>query len=257
MGWGSWNKFWDRVEKNFDRVVDQVQAEQDRWIDDLNMDKVFGSDVIDWMRKNGPLTAAFWDTTGMGLGIGHASWDRWEPPENLQTWNGQRYAQHREGFVADFSYEAAVTDLLIDPNDQAGSMGAHTYFVGHLPDAEFDELTMTMHGGDFDESEESSAFVGANVYQLIDPDGKDRSGIRTVSGYEEKYSEDDPERIYRSSLRLPWKSSTRVSETYGGPTLPRVPTFIQLYAAGVDASTPTVDDWNVQVTARFICNTVR
>lgn len=251
-----WNDFWDRVEDNFTRVFDQVQAQQDRIMDQANMDSVFGSDAIAWLRQNGPLTAMFFDHMGLGLGVGHLIWDELEPPENLITWNGERYQQYRDGFVIEFGFDAKVTDIIIDPAEEVGTLGPHTYFVGHLPDCEFDELTMTMTGGEYLD-EETPAFIGANVYQVKEPEDEEQSGIVTVSGYEEAFREDEPSRIYRSSLRLPWRSSLRVSETYGGPTLSRQPTFIQVYAYGVDLSTPTVNDWEVQTTVRFIANTLR
>ena len=261
---GSLKKSWNRARRNFQRVHDDVMSFQDKspfgeMRRRLGMDKWLGDAGKKWLDKSGPFTIAFADISGGGQFGKDVAWDYLNPPPTIQDWNGGEYIQVRSGFAIEFGYDVPALALLVDPNTTgAGQTGPQNFFIGHLPDCEFDELTMTMRGGNFiDEADRlPNQFIGANVYQTVDPAG-DNAQILTISGYEEAWDPEEPGRIYRQSLRLPWGAYERFSETYGGPTLSRVPTFVQLYAVGVSASTPDINDWYVQVTVRFIANILR
>lgn len=255
---GSWKKFRKRVEKQFVRTFDHVQSIEADFRESMGMDKVGGRDLQEWMKRNGPLTTGLFDVIGVGAFGGTIAWDMIHPPKNLQPWNGGEYMQYRNGFIIEVGHSVPVSSLIVDPNNSYGGFGPETFFVGHLPDCEFDELTMTMTGGDYlDESKvELGRYVGANLYQVVDPSG-DNTEILSVSGTEEQFDPDEPGRIYRQSLRLPWRSRLRVSETYGGPTESRIPTLVSMYAHGIDGSTPGVNDWEIQVTSRFIAEPIR
>lgn len=179
----------------------------------------------------------------------------YQDPSQKLPWEGGSYYPNRVGYAIEYGYDAKLTDLLGSPVTDADTR-AKTYFVGHLPDCSFDELSITNTGGDYVEDEDSidlNQFVGAYVYQVNQGQLDGLPSVIAVSGIETGVDAQEPSKIYRQALRLPWKSRRRVSETYGGPVYPRLPTFVRLFVGtGIDGMTPNVADWAMQITIRFI-----
>lgn len=172
-------------------------------------------------------------------------------------WEGGYYFADRNGFPMSFGYEVDLDQLFGAPNITTGQGGPATFFIGHMPDCEFDEVTLTCYGGDFAGplGDPNPYYIGALVYQYR-PTTEEKLQFVAVSGYELEYVVDDPVRIRREALKLRWRSNQRVSETYGGPMLAGYPTFVVIFADSNDgtftAITPGVADWKVQCTVRFI-----
>lgn len=170
-------------------------------------------------------------------------------------WEGGVYYPNRVGYAIEYGYDAGLSDLLGSPVTGADTR-AKTYFVGHLPDCSFDELSITNTGGDYRDDEDKidlNQFVGAYVYQINHGQIDGLPSVIAVSGIETGVDAQEPSKIYRLALKLPWKSRRRASETYGGPVYSQLPTFVRLFVGpGIDGLTPTVADWAMQITVRFI-----
>lgn len=175
-------------------------------------------------------------------------------------WTGDEYVYSRRGYVIDFGFDVKLSNMT-GPPVTSGVEGTEmpVGFIGHLPECVFDELTLTMTGGEYLEEGDLDFgnYVGALVGQNITEDG---DTIQTmISGRELRWDpEGDPRVIERESLKLPYGSRRRVSQTYGGPIEPGQPTFIRVWAKEADLGRPPFDDsWFVQATARFILSPIQ
>lgn len=249
---GSFRKTWRKVRKEYQRAADRVAQFDEGILEEMGIADLGGSSWQDFRRRNfAPTQLAFFDFTTIGPVGGNVGWDYIHPPEILVKWEGEYQQTQRQGFVIDFGYEVALSDLFVAPNIANETIGEHTFFIGHLPECVFDEVTLTNTGGNYSDDPPRGSFIGAHVYQVRTNDKGDAK-FTSVSGYELAYNQDNPDLIFRESVKLPWKSRERLSVDYGGPVERGIPTMLILYAAGIDPADPDVANWKVQATVRFV-----
>ena len=177
---------------------------------------------------------------------------------DVVPYQGETFDPVLTGYVIERSYEVALEDIVQNPDPVADSAGGPTsFFVGHLPDCVFDELTISQDGPDFESygpyDVKSDANIAVYGFQLRRVAGPDRGKVAVpFSGPETEISTATPEIIFRSALKQPWKHPLRFSETYGGPVEALAPTFVGVYAQGISPTAAGIEDWYANITIRFL-----
>lgn len=260
-----WSYFEDELKDGYRNMMEHVLKEQMRWAKKLGIDDWGGEAFQKWLHMHGPYVVFAADATGLGLGLVHNLWDQIFKQRTFVPFDpaaaGTFYAE-RAGYLIERSYEVAVVDIIGNPNpDEDRGGGATSFFVGHLPDCVFDELTVSQDGPDFESygtyDGEDVGQIGVYSFQIKRVNGIDDGPVFVpLTGYETEVDADAPELILRESLKQPWKHPQRFSETYGGPVTPLAPTFVGVYAQGLSPTTPGINDWYVNITIRFIARPV-
>lgn len=182
----------------------------------------------------------------------------------LVDYRGEAFDPVLAGHVIERSYEVPLRDLVstLPSPDTDSSGGPTSFFVGHLPDCVFDELTLSQDGPDFESygpyDYDGEGEIGVYAFQLRRVAGLDSGKVPVpLSGIETQVSTRNPDIILRSTLKQPWKHPLRFSETYGGPVEPLAPTFVGVYVKGLSAATAGIDDWYANITIRFLSQPVQ
>lgn len=256
-----WDDLGDDFKDDFRGAWERILAEQDRLAKRIGLDKYADKSWYEALVKHGPLVAPMADLMGLGLGLVHLLWDDIFLTRNFAPYMGPDFIAERSGYLIEMSYEVAIADVLGNPNPETDKGGGkRSFFVGHLPDCVFDELSISQNGPDFENygtyEGEDAGQVGVYAFQVRDIEGIDGGPVYVpLSGSETLIDVDAPELILRDTLKQPWKHPQRFSETYGGPVYPLVPTFIGVYAIDIPAGAPGIDDWYANITIRFLART--
>lgn len=248
----------DEMKAAYRSMMEHVLKEQMRWARKLGIDEWGNEDFQKWLHMHGPFVVFAADATGLGLGVVHNIWDKifkertFVPFGDVGGFNPEKV-----GYLIERSYEISLADILgnPDPEKNAGG-GATSFFVGHLPECVFDELTISQNGPAFESygTYEGAEFgeVGVYAFQIRRVAGIDDGPVFVpISGTETSVDAEAPELILRETLKQPWKHPDRFSETYGGPVTALDPTFVGVYARGL-TGTPGLDEWYANITIRFL-----
>lgn len=257
-----WEELGEDIKTDFRGTWEHILEEQNRIARRIGLDKYEGESWYDALVRHGPLVAPISDLMGMGLGLVHILWDDIFLTRTFQPYVGPDFIADKRGFLIEMSYEVGIEDILGNPNpEEAKGGGLPSFFVGHLPDCVFDELTISQNGPDFENygtyDGEDAGQIGVYAFQLRRVSGFDEPVFVPLSGNETEIDVDAPELILRSTLKQPWKHPQRFSETYGGPVMPLAPTFVGVYATDISPSAPGISDWYANITVRFLLKGVQ
>jgi len=257
-----WEDLGDEIEEDFRGTWERILREQQRLARQFGIDDWGDENFQKWLHQHGPYVIFAADTMGLGLGLVHAMWDDIFPQRTFFPYTGPVNEEEKVGYLIERSYETGILDILgnPDPNTDKGG-GATSFFVGHLPDCVFDELTISQNGPDFESygtyDGEDAGQIGVYAFQLRKVAGIDDGPVFVpLTGNETLIDVEAPELILRTTLKQPFKHPQRFSETYGGPVTPLAPTFVGVYATGLSPTTPGIADWYANITIRFLARAV-